>query len=317
MAAAASERVWLPRSVSTFAGDIDFAWDVVFWLSVFFFVLITLITVYFMFRYKRRTPDQEALPAPDHHLPIEIAWSVLPLGIVVVLFWQGFAQYVNMATPPQDTYEIQVSAMKWSWLFTYPNGAVTNELHVPIDTPIELVMTSSDVLHAFFVPEFRVKKDIVPGRYSNLWFEATEAGDYDLMCTEYCGKDHSAMLAKVTVHEPGGFEPWLKEESDYYNKGWSMEEIGEKLYNTRGCKTCHSVDGVNGTGPTFLGLYGIEHALVGGGTAVVDENYVRESILEPQATIVAGYDPVMPTYQGRLSEQDISALIAYLKSLGN
>lgn len=304
---------WLPRQSSTVAAEVDATWALVYWISAFFFVLITFLVVWFVLRFRSREGHRAERTA-THNTPLEVFWSVIPLAIVVVLFWQGFATYVNMATPPQNSYEIQVRAQKWNWEFTYPNGHISAELHVPIDTPVRLVMTSVDVIHSFFVPEFRVKQDVVPGRYSSVWFEATLPGEYDLFCSEYCGKDHSAMLAKVVVHEPGMFETWLAEAADIF-KDRALWEVGELLYNQRGCKQCHSVDGSPNTGPTFLGVWGSEHELADGSRVLVDENYVRESMLYPQAKVVAGYEPVMPTYQGRLKDEEITAIIEYLKTL--
>jgi cytochrome c oxidase subunit 2 len=304
---------WLPESGSTLAPSVDASWSLVYWISTFFFVLITFLVVFFVIRFRHRE-GHRAEETATHNTPLEVFWTAVPLAIVVVLFWQAYKAYLHMITPPDNAYEIQVTAQKWNWLFTYPNGYISPDLHVEQDTAIQLVMSSEDVLHSFFVPEFRVKQDVVPGRYTKVWFEATVPGEYDLFCTEYCGKDHSSMLAKVVVHERGMFDPWLAEVSDIF-KDRSLPEVGELLYNQRGCRQCHSVDGSAGTGPTFLGVYGSTHGLMDGSSVTVDENYIRESILEPRAKITQGYDAVMPTYQGRLKDKEITAIVEYLKSL--
>jgi cytochrome c oxidase subunit 2 len=185
---------------------------------------------------------------------------------------------------------------------------------VPVDVPVRLVLTSEDVIHSFFVPAFRVKKDVVPGRYNTAWFEATAAGEYDVFCAEYCGTGHSDMLAKVVVHPPGEFEKWLAEASDFLSR-LSPADAGERLVKTRGCRQCHTVDGKANIGPSFLGVFGRAGKLKDGASYTVEENYIRRSILDPQGEIVAGYEPVMPTYQGRLKDQEITAIIEYLKTL--
>jgi cytochrome c oxidase subunit 2 len=207
-----------------------------------------------------------------------------------------------------------VTGQKWQWFFTYPNGYVTGELHVPVDRPVELTMTSEDVIHSLWIPAFRVKKDVVPGRYNKAWFEATEPGEYPLLCTEYCGTGHSDMLTRVTVHRPGEFETWLREAADLLGT-LPPAEAGLKLYETKGCKQCHSLDGSAGVGPSFKNLFGSERHLADGGQVVADENYVRHSILEPMSQVSLGFDPVMPTYAGKLKDQEITMLIAYLKSI--
>jgi len=304
---------WLPAQSSTIADKVDFVWDVTLWVSVFFFVLITVLMGVFVWKYRGRR-GQGTTATHDHNTPLELTWTIIPTLIVVVIFWLGFETYLNMATPPQNAMTIQVTGQKWKWLFTYPNGWVDESLHVPADTDVALVMTSEDVIHSFYVPSFRVKKDVVPGRYSRLWFNAREPGEYQAFCTEYCGTDHSAMLAKVVVHEPGGYEKWLADASNLFDK-YTLPQIGEIYYTKYGCKSCHSLDGTRVIGPSFQGIWGSEHALADGSRVVVDENYIRESILEPQAKVVAGYDPVMPTFKGRFKDEDVTAMIEYIKTL--
>jgi cytochrome c oxidase subunit 2 len=221
---------------------------------------------------------------------------------------------MNMYVPPEDAYQVNVHAQKWSWEFEYPNGYVDAELHIPIDVPVMLTMTSQDVIHSFYVPAFRIKKDVVPGRYNKTWFRPTLAGEFTVFCAEYCGQQHSDMVTRCIVHEPGEFEKWLENASNLLER-MSPVEAGELLFLKRGCTQCHSVDGSGGTGPTLKGVFGHEQVLADGSRVAVDENYIRESILEPMAKVAAGFDPVMPTYQGRLKDREIDAVIAYIKSL--
>jgi cytochrome c oxidase subunit 2 len=234
--------------------------------------------------------------------------------LVCIMFYRGMKAMIDMQTPPSSALEILVTAQRWNWMFTYPNGYVDKDLHVPVDVPVRLVMRSEDVIHSFFVPAFRLKRDIVPGRYTKTWFRATQAGEYLLFCAEYCGTGHSDMLAKVIVHPPGGYRKWLEEASNFVSK-MPPAEAGKRLYEIRGCKQCHSLDGTIGIGPSFKGVYGHTVVLQGGAKLVADENYIRESIMDPMAKIVAGYDPVMPTYKGRLKDAEITAIIEFLKTL--
>jgi cytochrome c oxidase subunit 2 len=304
---------WLPERASSGAGQVDSLFYFIFWIAVFFFVLIVGLMVLFLIRYRRR-PGHDAQPSPHHNLALELTWSIIPLVLVVAIFVIGFKGFLDMATPPENSYEILVTGQKWKWLFTYPNGFVSDELHVPVDEPVRLVLTSEDVIHSLYIPAFRLKRDAVPGRYTKTWFRATTPGQYPLLCAEYCGTGHSDMLSWTVVHEPGGFETWLEKASNFLDT-LSPAQAGERLYQVRGCKQCHSVDGTGGIGPTFLHLWGERQPMQDGSMVTVDENYIRESILEPMARIVAGFEPVMPTYRGKLSDREITAIIAYLKTL--
>jgi cytochrome c oxidase subunit 2 len=309
------ETFWLPRKGSDFAAQVDFNFGLVYWISVFFFALITFFLVFLTLRYRSR-PGAVSEKSTSHNTPLEVVWSVIPTLIVIGLFWSGYKTYLNMTVPPENSYEVLVTGQKWNWTFTYPNGYIDSQLHVPVDTPVKLTMTSEDVIHSFYVPEFRIKRDVIPGRYSRLWFTAVEPGEYDIFCTEYCGTNHSQMLSKLIVQQRADFDGWLEDASDFLSK-MPPAEAGELLYNMRGCKQCHSVDGSPGIGPTFLGKFGSEEKMLTGETVLVEENYIRQSILDPQARIVAGYDPVMPTFQGRLKDEEITAIIEYLKTLSN
>lgn len=327
---------WLPQKASTFANDVDIPFYFVYWVSVFFFVLIVGLMVWFMFRYRRpaegTTPDTHT--APVHNTSLEVTWSAIPLVLVIVMFYLGFKGAMNMAQTPEGAMTIPVQAQKWSWSFTYPNGWVDSELHVPANMPIRLLMSSPDVIHSLFIPDFRVKRDVVPGKYSELWFEspmdpnATEPRVHHLFCTEFCGTLHSTMITKVYVYPTyEAYEAWLNQVSDL--SGLPPEVAGRKLYETRGCSLCHSVDGAVGIGPTFKGLWS---RTVKGETTFVDgsnlasllrtdyegmpENYIIESLWDPQKRVVAGYSPVMPPAR-QISQEYVGYLIAYFKSLEN
>jgi len=308
---------WLPRQASTTAAGVDRLFNAVTGISIFFFVLITVVLFYFIWKYRAR-PGHAAQASAVHNQKLEITWTVIPLLIVVWIFWKGFTEFLNLQMAPENAYEVQVLGQKWKWLFTYPNGVVDDNLHVPPDEAVRLVMTSQDVIHSLYVPDFRIKRDVVPGRYEREWFQALGPGEYQIYCTEYCGTSHSAMLAKVIVHRTRPeFEKWLDDAGNFLDKlpPEKLWEGGQKLYNQRGCKQCHSVDGGSGIGPSFKGIWGHKQPLKDGAEVLVEENYIRESLLNPQAKIVAGYEPVMPTYQGRLKDKEITAIIEYLKTL--
>ena len=305
---------WMPVAASTGAPAVDRLFQFILWLSLFFFVLIVALMVLFVVRYRRRAGRTAPDASPSHNTALEVTWTVIPLILVIVIFAWGFKVYMDMSTPPGNAYEVLVTGQKWKWLFTYPNGHVDENLHVPVDTPVRLVMTSEDVIHSFYVPAFRMKKDVVPGRYAKAWFRATRIGDYQVYCAEYCGTSHSDMLSMVVVHEPGGFERWLEQAADLLAK-LPPAEAGAKLVAQRGCAQCHSVDGRGGIGPTLKGVFGHQVQLASGARLVADEDYIRESLVEPQARVVAGYQPVMPTYKGRLKDAEITAIIEYLKVL--
>ncbi len=302
-----------PAPTSTRAQGVDDLFYFILAVSVFFFAIIVGAMVVFLIKYRAR-PGVEVQPSPSHNNLLEIVWTVIPGAIVGAIFFWGFVGYLDMRQPPDDSYEVQVTAKKWSWSFTYPNGHVDNNLHVPVDRPVRLLMSSDDVIHSLYIPSFRLKMDLIPGRYSTTWFEADTPGEYTLFCAEYCGTQHSKMLAKVVVHPSGEFAPWLENAANFM-ENITPAEAGEILYQRRGCIQCHSVDGSAMTGPTFLDIYGTQQSMVDGSSVTVDENYIRESILEPQAKVRAGYKPAMPTYQGQLKDEEIAALIAFIKRL--
>jgi cytochrome c oxidase subunit 2 len=238
---------------------------------------------------------------------------VVPLLICIALFVWGFQGFVNLRTPPKGALEIHVTGQKWRWLFQYPHGT-EDVLHVPVNRDVRMIIQSADVLHSLFIPNFRVKMDAVPGRYTDLWFHATKTGEFPILCAEYCGTSHSDMLTKVVVHEPGGYEKWQKDMIAEQDKIEPVK-LGGLMYQKQGCAACHSVDGSRGIGPSWKGIFGKPEKLSGGASVVVDENYIRESITDPAAKIVDGYAPSMPTYQGKLNDRQLSGIIEYIKTL--
>lgn len=304
---------WMPVRGSTTAGEVDFLFYFIFYISLFFFVGIVAALIFMLLRYRRR-PGHAAGRTAHHNLGLELTWSIIPLILVIVIFYIGMKSYLNITTPPGNSYQITVTAQKWKWLFTYPGGYVDENLHVPLDQPVQLVLSSEDVIHSLFIPAFRVKRDAVPGRYAKVWFTATQPGEFDLFCAEYCGTSHSDMHALVFVHPQAEYDKWLAEASDFLSK-MPPAEAGKLLMQRRGCNQCHSIDGTAGTGPSFKGLFGEQIKLADGSQVAADENYIRESILEPSNKVVSGYQPVMPTFQGKLKDEEILAIIEYLKTL--
>jgi len=309
---------WVPEVASSFAGKVDGVLWFVTVLSIVFFILITVLLIYFSFKYRRRTEKDET-PHITGNQTLEIIWTVIPSILLFGIFAYGLIVYKEMRTPPGDAAVVNVTAKQWIWIFNYENGKTTiNELYVQHNRPVRMVMRADDVLHSLFVPAFRVKQDLVPGMYTQLWFKPTKVGTYNLFCAEYCGTGHSKMLAKVFVMSPEAYSRWEKvdeEETSVIASTKSPEELGKDLYSKNGCAACHSIDGNTGVGPTFKGLFGKKETLQDGSVIDVDENYIRESIIEPQAKSVQGFAPVMPSFKGILTDDEIDALIAYIKSL--
>jgi cytochrome c oxidase subunit 2 len=284
----------------------------IYWLSVIMFVGIVAAAVYFVIRFRRR-PGVKSEPT-GHNNVLEIGWTVAPVVLLVMLFHWGFQGWMQLRVPPADALQIRVRAKKWLWDFEYPNGmhSVT-DLHVPVHHPVRIVLSSDDVIHSFFVPAFRIKQDAVPGYYQTTWFEAVHTGTVDLFCAEYCGTGHSRMLGRIIIESQAAFDRYLAEGVGP-RAGETPEQYGHRVAQESQCFTCHSVDGSASTGPTWRGLFGRTENLTDG-TAHVDENYIRESILQPQAKVVRGFQPVMPTFQGTLQDRQIDAIIAYIRTL--
>jgi cytochrome c oxidase subunit II len=303
---------WLPDSAAN-NPEMDRVFLLILVISSLLFLLVVGLMVLFVVRYHRR-PGRLPQKSASQNIWLETTWTVIPVLIVAVIFYQGFTAYMTMQTAPPGCYDLRVSARQWAWQFIYPNGHVDENLHVPAGEPIRLTMTSEDVIHGLWIPALRVKQDVVPGRYSSLWFQADKPGTYNLLCTQYCGDDHSNMLSTLVVQTREDYDKWLKDAANYL-KTLPPAEAGKMLYQRRGCSQCHSIDGTAGTGPSFKGIFGKPQHMTDGRDVVADDNYIRESILEPQAKIVAGYQPVMSTYKGLLSDDDITALIEFIKSL--
>jgi cytochrome c oxidase subunit II len=299
-----------PEQASTMAARVDALFYFLVAVTFFFVALIFLTIVFFAVKYRRRAEDER--PAPiEGKIWLELAWSVIPLGLTLIMFVWGAIVYFDIYSPPNDALEISIVGRQWMWKAQHPEGqSEINELHVPLGQPVKLTMTSEDVIHDFFLPAFRVKQDVLPGRYTTLWFEPTKAGEYPLFCAEYCGTQHSGMIGRVVVLEPTEFQKWLSGGAT----GMSMVELGASLFQRFGCQTCHRAGGTP-QGPSLTGLFGKTVKLESGATVIVDEDYIRESISDPRAKIVAGYQPIMPTFKGLISEEGVLQLIAYIKSL--
>jgi cytochrome c oxidase subunit II len=306
----------MPPASSTIAGSVDWLFYLILYISIFFFVLVVGGAIIFVAKYRRKG-NSLATSQVDHSLKLELTWTIIPVVIVVILFVLGFTLFMKMNIAPKDALEIKVTAQRWMWTFDYPEGVnSSSELVVPAGKPVKLLMSSTDVIHSFFVPDFRIKMDVLPNRYTLVWFEAPNAGEHNIFCTEYCGKGHSEMLGKVRVVGEREYAEWIEKGSGPA-AGISLEDYGASLYKSRRCITCHSVDGSPNVGPSFLGVFGHQVGLQDGKQVMVDENYIRESVLDPQAKVVSGFQPVMPTYQGILKDKDIDAIVAYIKSLSN
>jgi cytochrome c oxidase subunit 2 len=307
----------LPPQASTFAQNVDPLFNfLVIASSVFLFIVLAGIIV-FSLKYRKRKGYVQQSTSPTQHALLEIAWIGIPLILVMITFVWGYKGYLKMGVAPKDALEIKVTAQQWFWSFDYPDGTSSvNELVVPIGVPVKLLMSSKDVIHSFFVPAFRLKRDVLPNRYTIAWFQTTQVGEYDLFCAEYCGTKHSEMTGKVRVVSESEYQKWL-ETSAAAGEGITPAEYGAKLYKSKACNTCHSTDGSPGNGPTFKNVFGHEVKFNDGTSQIADENYIRQSILDPRAKIVLGFAPIMPTYQGLLKSRDIDALIAYIKSLSD
>ncbi|MEM1054092.1 MAG: cytochrome c oxidase subunit II [Bacteroidota bacterium] len=304
--------LWLPPQESTTAHQIDSLFNFILYSSTILTLIVAAAMVYFIYKYRRKSHADRAVDVHESKW-LEVSWIAIPTLLVLVVFFWGFTAYVNTSIPPANSYEISVTGQKWDWSFEYPNGKQTvKEIVVPVNTPIKLEMTSIDVLHSFYVPEFRIKHDVIPNRYSYVWFEAPEQGVYQVLCTEYCGTLHSDMGALIKVVSYDDFATWLASGD---GEDLSLVAYGEVLYEQQGCNACHSIDGSDGTGPTWLGTWGEQRPFEDGTSAVMDAEYTIESILYPGNKIVQGYPPAMASYQGRLDERQLNAIVAYMKDL--
>jgi cytochrome c oxidase subunit 2 len=292
------------------ASRVDMLYFFLLAVSSFFSLLIACLIVYYAVKYRRRAPNSVGVPIHGG-MALEIGWIVIPSLIALVIFVWGASVFFAMSSPPAGTLDIYVVGKQWMWKFQHLDGQrEIDELHVPVGRPVKLIMTSEDVIHDLFVPAFRVKADVLPGRYTTLWFQATRPGRYRLFCSQYCGTRHSGMTGDVVVMEPSEYETWL---SGGPAEG-SLASGGERLFAQLACNTCHRA-GAQGRGPVLQGLFGKTVTLQSGEAVTVDEAYLRESILHPTAKVAAGYQPIMPTFQGVVSEEQLLQLIEYIKSL--
>jgi cytochrome c oxidase subunit 2 len=322
-----------PEQASTFAGPIDLLYWVLIALSLIFGGVLPFIILYLMVRYHRSNQKVSRLNQVHSNLTLELGWTIIPLILVMGVFFWGAFLYIQIRTPPDDTLEVYVIGKQWMWHAQHPNGKrENNELHVPIGRPVKLIMTSQDVIHSFYIPAFRVKQDVLPGRYTTMWFEATQEGEYHLFCAEYCGTEHARMGGRVVAMSLSAYEQWLVTPGEVIlpdgsegsapvtvpgpAQGDPMALVGGQLFANLGCASCHRDDGA-GVGPSLINRFGYEEQMADGSTVVADEAYIAEAILNPQARIVAGYQPVMPAYAGQLTEDQVNQLIAYIKSLSD
>lgn len=299
-----------PDQASTIASGVDAVYFLLVGLSLFFAVAVFFFILFFAIKYRRGSKaDRSGLVFESRRL--EFTWSFIPLVLAMTVFVVQATAFFNLYRPPIDALEIYIVGKQWMWKAQHPEGQdEINELHVPVNRPVRLIMTSQDVIHSFYIPAFRVKQDVLPGRYTSIWFEATKPGTYHLFCAEFCGTDHSVMGGSVIVMPQAEYEQWLAGDSGNV----PLTEAGEALFQQLGCATCHQADD-GGRGPSLVGVFGQEVQLEGGQTVIADEEYLRESILNPRARIVAGYPSIMPTYQGQVSDESLQQIVAYLKSL--
>lgn len=292
------------------AGKVDALYFFLVAVSAFFVLLIFFLIFFFAIRHRRRAASQPGVEAHGGMI-LEVVWTVIPLGLVMVMFAWGASVYMDMAKPPANSTQIYVVGKQWMWKLQHQEGQrEMNELHVPIGRPVRLTMTSEDVIHSFYVPDFRIKMDVLPGRYTTVWFTPTKTGKHHLFCAEFCGTKHSGMIGWIHVMEPDQYQQWL---SGGAAEG-SMASSGEKLFQDLACANCHHTDG-QGRGPNLTNLFGSVVTLADGSRVRADEAYIRESILNPGAKIVGGFQPIMPTFQGLVTEEGLLQLIEYVKSL--
>jgi cytochrome c oxidase subunit 2 len=300
----------LPEQASTFAWDVDALYFFIFAVCAFFALAVAVSVIYFGLRY-RRAHDGEIGARIEGNLPLELLWSIIPTMIAMVMFGWGASSYYHMRTPPAEALNIYAVGKQWMWKFQHLEGQrEINELHIPLGRPVKVTITSEDTLHSLYFPAFRTKMDAIPGRYTQLWFEASKVGTYHIFCAEYCGTKHSGMIGWVQVMEPADYQAWL---SGGTAEG-TLAERGERLFSELACNTCH-LDSGKGRGPSLQNIFGKPVELADGTTHMVDEGYLRESIINSQARIVKGYQPLMPAFQGLVSEDNLVALVEYVKSL--
>jgi cytochrome c oxidase subunit 2 len=301
----------MPPEATDLASKVDALYSFLLWASFISTMLVVGGLTYFAIKYKRTDKNQKSAYI-THNNTLEFLWSFIPFLIFMGVFAWGWVLFHDMRNMPADALEVAVQGQQWDWTFTYKNGRRSSgEMVIPVNQPVKLVMASKDVIHSFYIPAFRLKQDVVPGRYTTLWFQPKYKGEYQVFCAEFCGRQHSGMLAKIKVVSQEEFDEWLG--NDPY-KGLSMVEVGHKVYSTR-CVICHNLTDKKLVGPGWKDLFGHQVELADGSTVVADENYIRESILNPNAKIVKGFPPAMPTFAGQLDEQEIMGLVEFIKTL--
>ena len=299
-----------PEQASNLAPEVDNLYFFVTAVTVFFALLVVVLVIVFAVKYRDRTGEKVGSPITGS-IPLELGWSIIPFFVSMAIFAWATIVFFHLVRAPDQTLEIYSTGKRWMWRFQHIDGqSEINELHVPLGRAVKVTFTSEDVLHSLYIPAFRVKADAIPGRYSSIWFTPTKTGDYHLFCAEYCGTRHSGMIGRVVVMEPNEYQAWLSGGGT----GMSMAARGEQLFQQLGCVSCHLSDG-SGRGPSLAGKYGAQERLASGDAINVDDIYIRESILTPQQKLVAGYGPVMPTFQGLVNEEGLMSLIEYIKSL--
>ncbi len=299
-----------PDQASTFAKDVDALYFFIFAVCSFFALTVAVLVVYFGVRY-HRSPERQTGARIEGNLPLELMWSVIPAVISMVMFGWGASVFYHLRRPPDEAMHIYAVGKQWMWKFQHLEGQrEINELHIPAGRPIKITISSEDVLHSLYFPAFRTKMDAIPGRYTELWFEATTPGTYHIFCTEYCGTNHAGMIGSVTVLEPAQYQTWLQ--------GGGLEgtlaQRGARVFNDQACDSCH-LDTGRGRGPSLKDIVGTTVELQDGSSVTVDDAYLRESILNSQAKVVKGFQPLMPTFQGLISEENLVALIEHVKSM--
>lgn len=313
---AANAQSFMPSKATEIAHRVDNLYG--FLLAASFISCAILIggMIYFALKYKRKSNNDKTAYI-THDTRLEILWSVIPLIIFLVVFAWGWIIYHDMRTMPKNALEIQVTGKQWAWITEYKNGVKSPDIVVPVGRDVKIIMTAEDVIHSLYIPSFRIKQDAVPGRYTALWFRAEKMGEFHVFCTEFCGTSHSGMITTLKVVSQEDFDKWLIQESEVSTL--PVAQRGAKIFQTRACASCHNVDNLNAkVGPTLYKAFGVEnHEMEDGSKVTIDENYLRESILNSQAKVVKGFGPrtSMPSFQGQLSDAEVTALIEYIKSL--
>ncbi len=308
----ASGGSFMPPQATGIAGQVDNLYSFLLWSSFVSCLILIGGMIFFVWKYKRRT-DTDKTPYISHNTFLEFLWSFIPLVFFLGFFAWGWYIYHQMRHMPENALEVHVFGRQWSWEFVYKSGKTSGgEFLVPVNTPVKLIMTSRDVLHSFYIPSMRIKQDVIPGTYTTLTFNSDKLGDFQIFCAEFCGTTHSGMLAKMKVVTMAEYEKWIQENEE----GMSLADKGQKYFKDKGCVACHTIDGTPKVGPTWKGVFGSDRVFADGSSVKADENYIRESILNPNAKVVKGFAAgVMPTFQGQVSEDQVNAIIEFIKSL--